>query len=166
MPRRLLFRLALVVLVVVAVWIGRWEGPQARPDREEAVEAAVTENPAARTAAGGISEGSARLTAAIRNGESGVWVEADGVVDRLLPDDEEGAGRQRFLLRLDSGETLEVSHNLGVAPRVKELEAGDRVSFRGEYEWNDEGGVVDWTHHDPHGRHEGGWLELDGRRHR
>jgi hypothetical protein len=37
------------------------------------------------------------------------------------------------------------------------------VEFFGEYEWNAKGGVVHWTHHDPQGLHENGWLKHQGR---
>jgi hypothetical protein len=37
------------------------------------------------------------------------------------------------------------------------------VAFRGEYEWNQKGGVIHWTHRDPDGQHSGGWLKHKGK---
>ena len=82
---------------------------------------------------------------------------------RILADDVEGARHQRFILRLASGQTLLVAHNIDVAPRIEGLREGDTVAFRGVYEWNAEGGVVHWTHHDPDGSHAPGWLRHGGR---
>lgn len=92
---------------------------------------------------------------------SGIQVTGNGVVARVLPDDTEGSRHQRFIVRLPSGQTLLVAHNIDLAPRVA-LRAGDRIEFKGEYEWNAQGGVLHWTHHDPHGSHVGGWLKHDG----
>jgi len=39
---------------------------------------------------------------------------------------------------------------------------GDSVIVHGEYVWNDEGGLIHFTHHDPAPAHEGGWIELRG----
>ncbi len=91
-------------------------------------------------------------------------VEGSGTVARILPDDNDGSRHQRFVLELDSGQTLMIAHNIDLAPRIGDLKVGDRVAFFGEYEWNSRGGVIHWTHHDPQGRHVGGWLEKDGRR--
>ncbi len=95
---------------------------------------------------------------------AGEMVEAAGVVERVLSDDNDGSRHQRFILRLADGRTLLVAHNIDLAPRIDDLDAGDRVAFRGQYETNDRGGVIHWTHHDPRGEHPAGWLEHDGRR--
>jgi len=97
---------------------------------------------------------------------SNVQVEGRGVVEKILPDDRDGSRHQRFVLRLASGQTLLVAHNIDLAPRLEELERGDEVGFAGEYEWNPQGGVLHWTHHDPAGKHPAGWLRHDGRTYR
>ena len=89
-------------------------------------------------------------------------VEGRGEVSRLLADDNDGSRHQRFILRLASGQTLLVAHNIDLAGRIAGLEVGDTVAFFGEYEWSDRGGVIHWTHHDPDGRHVGGWLRHEG----
>jgi hypothetical protein len=72
-------------------------------------------------------------------------VRGAGVVERTLSDDNDGSRHQRFILRLASGQTLLVAHNIDLAPRVANLRTGDTVEFSGEYEWNEKGGVVHWT---------------------
>lgn len=99
---------------------------------------------------------------AFRNRASGVSVESAGTVERLLPDDLEGSRHQRFIVRLARDRTLLVAHNIDLAPRVPVVE-GERVRFRGQYEWNPKGGVLHWTHHDPAGRRPGGWIRHEGR---
>ncbi len=103
------------------------------------------------------------LAAAFANQTSNVQVEAEGTVVKVLPDDNEGSRHQRFIVRLPSGQTILIAHNIDLAPRVSSLREGDSVAFRGEYEWNAKGGVVHWTHHDPGGRHRGGWIKHNGR---
>lgn len=94
---------------------------------------------------------------------SGFMITVDARVDRLLPDDNEGSRHQKFLIELESGRRLLVAHNIDLAKRVP-MREGDIVRVRGQYEWNKKGGVLHWTHHDPDGSHEGGWIEFEGRR--
>ncbi len=82
-----------------------------------------------------------------------------GVVSHILPDDNQGSRHQRFTVRLASGLTVLIAHNIDIAPRIGNLREGDRIAFSGLYEWNDKGGVVHWTHHDPSGRYGGGYLQ-------
>lgn len=100
---------------------------------------------------------------AFNSRESGVQVGGEGVVTRILEDDLSGSRHQRFILQLSSGQTVLITHNIDVAPRVEGLQAGDSVTFYGVYEWNEKGGTVHWTHHDPQGKHVPGWLKHNGR---
>jgi len=96
---------------------------------------------------------------------SHVEVVADGTITRLLgvrPGVE--SPHEGFLLHLASGCTLVVrvevnSDFTGTIP----LQRGERVSVKGEYEYYPLGGVIHWTHHDPRGRHENGFIDAGGR---
>ena len=109
------------------------------------------------------SDGDTLISRAFADGRSNVQVEAEGRVSRVLQDDNEGSKHQRFVVQLDSGHTVLIAHNIDLAPRIAGLREGDGVSFYGEYEWNDKGGVIHWTHADPHGQHPAGWIRHNGR---
>jgi len=103
------------------------------------------------------------LKAAYANQTNGLQIKGEGKVKRVLPDDNDGSRHQRFILTLASGQALLVAHNIDLAPRIDSIKAGDTVSFNGVYEWNEKGGVIHWTHGDPAGRHEPGWLKHRGK---
>jgi len=136
----------LLVLVVVALVYGY-----------------VEERGPASTGATPSSQGESTLQAAFRNRQSDLQVQGKGVVTRILPDDLDGSRHQKFILRVDGGQTVLVAHNIDLAPRISQLKVGDTVQYYGEYEWNERGGVIHWTHHDPKGWHVGGWLKHKGR---
>lgn len=141
------------VVICVATWAGcdravrPSEGKAVRPTTTNAV-SPVDEGPVER---------------AFKERTSGVQVEDEGVVTRLLADDVEGSRHQRFIVRLASGQTVLIAHNIDLAPRVAGLDEGDGIRFYGQYEWNEKGGTVHWTHRDPKGRHVAGWLKYKGR---
>lgn len=149
--------LSLLVLLA-AVYVGYRQQQDVSTDPASAP-------PPATGATRDLGAGEDALRAAYDEGRSDVWVEVAGSVQRVLADDLKGSRHQRWILKLAWGGTVLVAHNIDLAPRVP-LAVGDRVRLRGEYEWNDRGGVVHWTHHDPQGRHEGGWIEHDGEQYR
>ncbi len=112
-----------------------------------------------------VSDTGGALRSAIASRRSGVMVTLSADVVKVLPDDNEGSRHQRLLLRLGEPvgevETVLIAHNIDLAERVP-CEEGDRLLVRGQYEWNDRGGVIHWTHHDPGNRREGGWIEHTG----
>ena len=118
---------------------------------------AVSASPVANSA-----QGNSTLATAIAAHAHNVRVEGVGRVSKVLPDDNEGSRHQRLLVRLESGQTILIAHNIDLAPRVDAFGEGDVVEFSGEYEWNPRGGMVHWTHRDPAERHAAGWLRHNG----
>jgi hypothetical protein len=104
------------------------------------------------------------IAKAFSSHESNLQVSGQGVVTRLLPDDNNGSRHQKFIIKLSSGQTLLIAHNIDLAPKIGSLREGDSVQFYGEYEWNEKGGVLHWTHRDPNGSHVAGWLQHQGQR--
>jgi len=137
-------RILLLIVTIAAVYFFQAETPPTSPT--------VGSVPTSAPSANGFTQS-----------DAGRQVQGDGVVTRLLADDNDGSRHQRFILRLANGQTLLVAHNIDLAPRVSNISVNDTVQFNGEYEWNSQGGVVHWTHHDPVGRHVGGWLKHQGR---
>lgn len=97
------------------------------------------------------------MSEAFKKTDDGSWIEVSGFVRRLLSDDNEGSRHQRFIIDIGNRQTLLIAHNIDLAERIP-LGMGDRVRVRGMYEWNELGGLVHWTHHDPHGVETGGYV--------
>lgn len=108
------------------------------------------------------SEGLVALQTAYDAEQSGVMVEVTGRIKKVLPDDRDGDRHQKFILDMDRRHTVLVSHNIDLAPRAP-VQEGDTVTVYGQYEWSEPGGVLHWTHRDPRGRREGGWIRHDGK---
>ena len=106
--------------------------------------------------------GGTSISSAYQTKTSNVQVRSSGIVVKILPDDNKGSRHQKFILKLPIGHTVLIAHNIDLAPKINAINIGDTIEFNGEYEWNAKGGLVHWTHHDPEGRHEGGWLKHNG----
>jgi len=98
-----------------------------------------------------------------QNHQSYVEVTADGTVATIFPDRSSTTGvHEQFIIRLSSGDiTVEVEHNISIGRRVP-VSVGDSVVVHGEYIWNSKGGLIHFTHHDPQGTHEGGYIKDRG----
>ena len=98
------------------------------------------------------------------NHTSNQQIYQEGKITKLLQDDNEGSRHQKFIVKLKNEITLLVSHNMDLSTRIPNLEQGETIVFYGEYEWNNKGGVVHWTHKDPKGKHPDGYLLYRGKK--
>lgn len=105
----------------------------------------------------------AAIVQAFERKQSDIFVEGSGTVKKLLPDDNKGSRHQKFLVTISDKQTLLFAHNIDLAPRIDDIAVGDVVSFKGEYVYNPKGGVMHWTHHDPKGDIQGGWIKHNGK---
>ncbi|RYD31148.1 MAG: DUF3465 domain-containing protein [Verrucomicrobiaceae bacterium] len=111
-----------------------------------------------------LSEGDRILGNAFRKKKTAFMVKLQATVVSNLPDDTEGSRHQRFIVKLASGQTLLIVHNIDLAPRVLKPKAGQRVIIHGEYIWNNKGGLIHKTHRDPQGDDPDGWILHKGRK--
>lgn len=102
------------------------------------------------------------LARAFKMKTSGFMVKFRGTVVRKLPDDTVGSRHQKFLVRLDSGQTLLIAHNIDLAPGISHLKTKSTVTIYGEYIWNDQEGIVHKTHRKTDGTTGGGWVRHKG----
>lgn len=107
-----------------------------------------------------VSDNSA-IEQAYAHKKSDIQVSGSGVVVKLLADDNQGSRHQKFLVKINPRQTLLFAHNIDLAEQIP-LHVGDEVSFSGEYVYNPKGGIMHWTHLDPHGHHASGWIMLNG----
>ena len=146
----MLLRRLLILLIALLAAACRAEAPQS---------VIVPESPQQEAA----SAANDALNDAYQRKLSDVWLEGQGTVKKLLPDDNKGSRHQKFLVGISNGKTLLFAHNIDLAPRIDDLKIGDTITFRGEYVYNPKGGVMHWTHHDPRGELHGGWIRHNGR---
>lgn len=149
-------RLVLAVGAIAVVWLAQQAGVDLTALGGEGAEA--NSRPVSTASSNDTLE---RIEAAASSRESGFMVTVDATVTKELSDDRDGSRHQRFLIELESGRTLLVAHNIDLAERVP-LRQGDDVRVRGQYEWNDRGGVLHWTHRDPDRNQSRGWIEHAG----
>lgn len=104
------------------------------------------------------------LAKAFKSGRSEFMVRFTAAVITILSDDLDGSRHQRFIVKLKSGQTLLVVHNIDLAPRISKLKVGHKITAHGEYIWNNKGGLIHKTHLDPGNDDPHGWIIHKGKR--
>jgi hypothetical protein len=84
----------------------------------------------------------------------------EGQVTKILPEDKAGRPHQKYIIQAFNSVKIVIVSNLEFG-RVP-VAVGTKVEVCGEY-LNAEGGMVHWTHFDPHGGHPDGYTMLDGK---
>jgi hypothetical protein len=151
--KRALLAAAIAIVAAAVYWTEQEPSPATLPDSA----------PAARAPSRAAQTQDNVLARAFEERRSNLQVMVEGVVAKTLADDERGSRHQRFILALANGQTVLVAHNIDLASRIDALRNGDAVGVHGQYEWNERGGVIHWTHRDPRGTHIGGWIKHQGR---
>jgi hypothetical protein len=87
-------------------------------------------------------------------------VTVQGTVTALLPDSSGPEGPHEDFDISVAGHTVEIDHNLTLAPRVP-VAVGDVVEIHGQFEPDPGHPVIHYTHHATD-THPGGWIKLNG----
>jgi hypothetical protein len=98
-----------------------------------------------------------RLNQIIEKKNSGTILTLKGHVFKVLKDDIIGSRHQKLIIKVGR-HTLLLAHNIDIAERIP-IKKGDILEVRGEYQWNNQGGLIHWTHADRANHHEGGWIK-------
>jgi hypothetical protein len=106
----------------------------------------------------------AKIKTYAKNKTSKVTITVKGTIIKVLSDDNEGARHQKFIIKLSNAQTLMISHNIDIAPRVPGIVVNKDIIIHGEYVWNEQGGLIHWTHHDPDGTHANGWIIFNNKK--
>lgn len=103
------------------------------------------------------------LVAAINQERNVNYIEAGNLtVERLLPDDLSGRPHQKIVVRLSNGKSIQIISNLEFCEKAP-VSIGDKVSVGGQFIWTRGTGLVHWTHTDPSGQRQKGFLLYNGK---
>ncbi|GAC1501129.1 MAG: DUF3465 domain-containing protein [Vulcanimicrobiaceae bacterium] len=110
----------------------------------------------------------AAAQALCQGGRRHVEIHDRGIVTRVLGVRAgRGSSHEGFVMQSPGRAThalaVRVEDNVSLTGFIP-LRVGDRVEVQGQYECDD--AVVHWTHHDPSGRHIGGFITANGRTYR
>ena len=106
--------------------------------------------------------GLAQIMDAASNKRAGITVQHWGTVTKLTADGSTSDHLQKFVVMLENGHMVLFAHDTGVAPAVP-MAAGEKIEFKGRYDWNSLGGLIYKTNHDPQMAIDDGWIKHNGK---
>ena len=110
-----------------------------------------------------IEPGILSIESAFHQQQSGLMVEVDGQVVRILEAHELRERYQEFIIRLRNGQSVHIVHDMAYADEIP-LSIGDQVLVRGEYRWSENGGTISYTYRDRSMQRRHGWIDHRGDR--
>jgi hypothetical protein len=118
-----------------------------------------------RCSLGGANPDNAGALDAIAHGQSGEEVTVEGPVLHVLATQSGAQGaHEQFIVAVranNAEQDVLVADNISIG-RAAPVHQGDDVTVRGELAIDPSGPVIHWTHHDPRGRHQSGFVRLNG----
>lgn len=103
------------------------------------------------------------LAQAYQNRTSGTQLTSEGKITHIFPTADSGTDYQKFIVQLGIGQSILVMHNMELGAAIEGLAIGEYIEVYGEYQWTADGGIIRWTHQDPLGKHQAGWVKYKGR---
>lgn len=110
-----------------------------------------------------ITPGYITVEKAFHEQQSGLMVEVDGSVVRILETHADSERFQEFVIRIVSGQTVLIVNDTAKADPIP-LSVGDGVTARGEYKWTENGGTIRFTYRDSSRQRRHGWIDHQGDR--
>ncbi len=88
-------------------------------------------------------------------------VSVKGQIRKILSDDNKGSRHQKFIITVN-GKSVLIASNMDLVKKIP-IDVGDEIVIKGEYIWNEKGGVIHWTHRDPRHQHPDGFIYYKGK---
>lgn len=101
------------------------------------------------------------LSQTIKERKSGKIITTKAKVIKLLDDDQKGDKHQKMIIKAGN-HTLLLVHNIDIAKRIP-VRVGEQLEVKGEYEWNEKGGLIHWTHRS-NNNHPEGWVKYKNKK--
>lgn len=115
----------LIIVVVIVILMTVYLGLDLKP-QDQITDKSQTEQ---SNTAVSISDDQYKIMQAYQQQSSNIQVQGHGVVKAILPDDNDGSGHQKMILKLENGLTVLIAHNIDLAPRIEGLKKVILLSF-------------------------------------